>query len=496
MSTRTINITSAVAFFILLSACKKSFLTKVPESDLTTGNYYSTAIDAENGLTGAYNVLVTGAGSFGGNFYPYDNFMNTDGRSDNCYVNGDNVTAEQPLENFTVTAANSNVQRDWQELYNDIKAANAVLDNVPALNDPAWAGTNRKAQILGEAKYLRAMAYYWLVTQWGDCPIILSVTNGGNFYPARNKAADVYAQIIADLKSADSVLLSTPYNGQIGRATQGAADALLAKTYAQMGDYQNCLTYCNKVINSGTYALLPNFKDLWGTTHKNSSESIFELQYSGSTYSFWGVELFAYVAADGWPKRDIGSADLVNAFTAAGDVVRASATFNWQIANASFNMPANAWDATKPIPFMNKLPDPGGWNSPDNIILIRLADIILLAAEANNQLGNTTDAITQLNTIRSRAKLPATTATNKADLAVAILNERRLELAHECTRWNDLLRADANGTINLVTLMNGQKDSYGNTIPYNMNADKHQYLFPIPQQDRSLNKNLTQNNGY
>jgi starch-binding outer membrane protein, SusD/RagB family len=263
-----------------------------------------------------------------------------------------------------------------------------------------------------------------------------------------------------------------------------------------MGDYQDCLTFCNRVINSGTYSLLPNFANLWGTAHKNSSESIFELQYSGSTYSFWGVELFAYVAADGWPKRDIGSADLVNAFNAAGDVIRANATFNWKVANASFNMPANAWDASKPIPFMNKLPDANGWNSPDNIILIRLADVILLAAEANNQLGNTAAAITELNSIRSRVNLPATTASAKSDLALAILNERRLELVHECTRWNDLLRADANGTISLVSLINSQKDSYGNTIPYNMNTDKHQFLWPIPQQDRDLNQNLTQNNGY
>lgn len=480
-----------VAIVAGLSSCNKSFLQQTPQSNLTTGNYYKSATDAENGLTGAYRALVQG------NFYMYDNLMNTDGRSDNCYVNGDNVTAEQPLENFSYTSANTNIQRDWQEMYTDIAAANAVLDNVPNIQDPIWIGTNRKSQILGEARYLRAMAYYWLVTEWGDCPLVLSVTNGGSFIVPRNPASEVYNQIITDLTYADSTLADTAYNKQLGRATKGSADALLAKAYAQKGDYANCLVYCNKVINSGKYSLVSNYANLWGMANKNNVESIFEIQFPGSSYSFWGAELFTYVASDAWPKRDIGSADLVKAFQTAGDSYnRYTATMNWQVANASFNMPANAWNSTAPIPFMNKFPDPGGWNSTDNIVLLRLADIILLAAEANNQTGNTAAAIPLLNQIRTRAGLPNTTASTKSDLAIAILNERRLELVHECTRWNDLLRADANGTVNLVTLMNSQVDSYGNNLNYNLNSDKHQYLFPIPLQDLQLNKALTQNKGY
>lgn len=478
--------------FLSLAGCKKSFLDQKPESSLTTGNFPLSDADAESELTGAYNQLI-----YYTNFYQYDNFMNTDGKSDNCYINSDNVTAEQPLEYFsTVTSSNTNVQRDWQELYNDIRAANAVLDDVPGISDPALTST-RKAQILGEARFLRAYHYYWLVTEWGGCPIILSVSNGGNLYPARNTASEVYAQMILDLKYADSVLDPTPYNGQLGRATKGAAEAMLAKTYAQMGDYQDCLTYCNDVINSGTYSLVPNFANLWGAANKNNSESIFELQANGTAYGFFGFEIFDFVASDGYPKRDIGSANLINAFKAAGDSgARYQATFNWQIPLAAFTMPPNAWDPNFPIPFMNKYPDADGYNSNDDIVLIRLADIILLAAEANNQLGNTAAATQELNQIRTRAGLPNTTATSKSDLAMAILNERQLELVFECTRWNDLQRADANGTLNIVSLMANQFDSHGNNLNYDMAPDKHQYIFPIPLEDLQLNKNLTQNPGY
>jgi starch-binding outer membrane protein, SusD/RagB family len=481
----------AIAFAMSLASCNSDFLDKAPESNLVSGTIKS-AEDAENLLSGAYRVLAD-------SYYQYDRYYATDGLSDNCYVNGDNVTAEQPLENFTYTSSTGSIQGDWLYLFQHLTAANAVLENIPPINDPKWTGSTRKDQILGEASFLRALAYYNLVCHFGGVPIMLSVSNSGNFYPARNTKEEVYAQIVKDLKYAESVLATTPYNNQYGRATKGAAQALLAKTYAQMKDYTNCLDYCNKVITSNTYSLVPNFSKLWGAANKNNSESIFEIQVptGGSPYNFWGIEIFAYVAADGWPKRNQGSYDLIKAFNDAGDNgIRYQSTFNWQVANASFNMPVNAWDASKPVPFMNKLPDPNSWAGIDNLPVMRLADIILLAAEANVQLGNLAPAITQLNQIRTRAGLANTTASTKSDLALAVLNERRLELVFECTRWNDLLRADANGTINLVTLMNSQVDSYGKALNYNMNADKHQFILPIPLQDTQLNKNLTQNPGY
>lgn len=476
-----------------LSACKKSFIDKVPKSSLTTGNFFKTASDAETGLTGAYIAMRIG-------FYQYNNLLFTDGRSDNCYVNGDDNAHEWPLENFTYEPSNTKISGEWTNLYSMIYAANTVLDNVPAITDPALT-TTRKNQILGEARFLRAMHYYWLVTEWGASPLVLTTNFNGNYTPKRAPVADVYAQIVADLQFADANLPATPANGQVGRATQGAADAQLAKTYAQMGDYANCLVYCNKVINSGQYSLLANYANLWGVANKNNAESIFEIQsnQTGSYYNY-GAELWDFVPTDNYPKRNIGSYDLIQAFAAEGDNgPRYTTTFSWNVANASFNMPLNAWDPSKPIPFVNKQPDPGGFDSPDDIELLRYADIILLAAEANNQLGNTAVATTELNQIRTRAGIANTTATTKSDLALAILNERRLELVNEGHRWNDLLRANANGTINILTVMNNQHDSNGNLLKYGpggAGVDQHLLLFPIGSNELPLNPNLTQNPGY
>ena len=139
----------------------------------------------------------------------------------------------------------------------------------------------------------------------------------------------------------------------------------------------------------------PNFANLWGEANKNNSESIFELQSSNAiAYGFFGFEIFDFVATDGYPKRDIASANLIAAYKAAGDSgVRYQTSINWQIPGAAFRCRRMHGMPASPSPFMNKYPDANGYNSPDDIVMIRLADIILLAAEANvSSWGNLTDA--------------------------------------------------------------------------------------------------------
>jgi hypothetical protein len=486
-----LNLSKYIPFFVvtvLLTSCTTDFLEKAPESQLAAGALTS-AGDAESILNGAYNAMP--------DYYSYSNFFTTEGMSDNAYINGDN-NVEQPLENFTFTAANGEVQLSWEELYKHITAANTAIDNVTLINDPKWEGNNRKEQILAEATFLRAFAYYWLVTSWGDVPLILSSTNGGNYYPSRSSADLVYAQIIKDLKYAENTLNDAPYNGDNGRATKGAARALLAKTYAQMGDYANCLLYSNKVIDGGYYTLVNDYSKLWGLSNKNTSESIFELQVptNGSPYNVWKLNVLSYGPYDNWPKRQVGSYDLVKAFNDAGDNgARYKSTFNWQVTGASFNMPFNAWNPTKAIPFCGKFSYSDTWTNGDNLIMIRLADIILLAAEANVQLGKLPEGTILLNRIRTRAGLPNTTASTKSELALAVLKERRLELVYERTRWNDLKRADANGVIKIVEVMNSQVNSSLQNLNYNMQS--FQKLLPVPLGDIQINANLLpQNAGY
>ena len=484
ISNRCIIFSLLVAILALATGCSKT-IDKTPISTLTTANFYKTAQDAEAGLAGAYNSLYQ-------QFYIWDYMTNGDVWADNCYAGGNNPD-NFGIDNFALTALNGNVTRDWQGLYDGIANANAVTDNVPAINDPVWNGTTRKAQILAEAKFLRSLHYFYLVTTYGDVPLV--ITNNGNVYPFRAPAAAVYAQIEQDLISADSSLLAAGSgNPNIGRATQGAAEGLLAKVYAQQGKYDSCLIYCNKVLANTYYSLVPNYANLFDGNHPNTVESLFEIQHgtvSGTTN--YGPELLLpySLTGDNYAKFNECTNDLIKAYRTAGDSVRLQASVYFSLPEDTIAIPPPYTAATSPVPYAYKWKQADGYNSPDNEILIRLADIILLKAEALNNTGQTAQAIPLVNQIRARVNLPATTATTQTDLATAILNERRLELALEGWRWTDLLRFGTQYTINL---MNSQVDPSGNPLNYNVTQNK--LLFPVPQSEMDLDQNLTQNPGY
>lgn len=184
------KIESMLFIVLLLSAvsCKKDFLELKPESSLVSGTL-TTSQDAENILTGAYSRMSANG------YFQYNRFYITEGINDNHYVNGDNPQ-EWLLENFRFDASNGVIQDCYKDLWAQVGAANAVLTDVPLINDPKWAGTNRKEQILGEAAFIRALNYYELVTQYGGVPIITDFAQSGNYYPARNTEQEVYAQIL------------------------------------------------------------------------------------------------------------------------------------------------------------------------------------------------------------------------------------------------------------------------------------------------------------
>jgi tetratricopeptide (TPR) repeat protein len=478
---------SLLAATLLFAACSKT-LDKAPISSLTTGNFWKTATDAEAGLTGAYNSLYQ-------QFYIWDYMTNGDTWADNCYAGGNNPD-NFGIDNFALNALNGNVTRDWQGLYDGIATANSVTDNVPAINDPTWTGTTRKAQIIAEAKFLRSLHYFYLVTTYGDVPLVVTNNNTGSaLYPARAPAAAVYAQIEQDLISADSNLLAAGSgNPNNGRATQGAAEGLLAKVYAQQGKYDSSLIYCNKVLANTYYALVPNYANLFDGNHPNTVESLFEIQHStvANTTNYGPELLLPYsLTGDTWAKFNVATNDLIAAYRAQSDTVRLNASIYFGLPEDSIAIPPPYTDHTLPVPYSYKWKQAAGYNSPDDEILIRLADIILLKAEALNSTGQTAQAIPLINQIRARVNLPATTASAQSDVATAILNERRLELALEGWRWTDLLRFGTQYTINL---MNSQADPSGNPLNYNVTQNK--LLFPVPQSEMDLDQNLTQNPGY
>lgn len=484
------------AFFFFLAivvlglhACEK-FLELEPESQgiavnntSTDSVFFKSASEAEAALAGAYS-------DFKNEYYQLDYFVNGDAQSDDAYAGGDNPANFQ-IDDYKLDATNSNVGRDWRYLYSTIGKCNTVINNVDAVADAALSA-DRKAEIIGEASFIRAYMYFQAVQLWGDVPLQLkevksiSAANLADIYPqifpARVGQAEIYAQIIADLEKALGSVKTTAAHK--GYATKGAVNALLAKVYAtqEPHDWNKVKQYCDAVI-AGPYALLADYDQLWNNANENSAESIFEINYNGgASDGNWGTKIFRGLD---WKKFNLPANDLIAVYDAEGDLKRKNASIVFQDVSGKWS------DAHYPqtkYPFINK------WHnfqegSNQNYIFIRLADILLLKAEALNELGDPAGAAALVNQIRTRAQLAATAASSQADLRLAIEKERRLELAFEGHRWYDLKR-----TNRAIAVMNAAKGAAGENLGYTLTTER--LVWPIPQSELDKNQKLKQNPGY
>lgn len=472
------------------------FLDKSPLSEYTDqylgnsgddeGPSYTTAEEAENLLKGCYQDFRT-------EYYQLDRFVMQEVMSGNCYVGGSGASENQ-IENFTIEATNSIVSRDWKYLYSSISRTNTILKYVPDIKDAALT-TSRKSEILGEASFCRAWAYFDLVRYFGDVPLILDVLpsiNSDNIdelypliYPKRAPKTDVYAQIYKDLDFALNNVREFSEDKNI--ISKGTVRALLAKYYATIEDkdWNKVDQLCDEILSA--YPLVQNFSDLFDDKHKNSSESIFEIFYDGNKAN--GTENWSgwiFIGWD-WKRYNVPSVSLVNEF--GNSDVRKDASILF--ADVSDKWGDKYWEDLTHFPFSYKIKD--YTNGSSNSILLRAADIKLLKAEAQLAKGNVSEAWNIINELRSRAHvalLPESDKNNAEAVMNYIIRERRLELALEGHFWFDLVRQGK-----AVDYVSNIKDSKGNFL-YKGKINENRLILPIPQEERLLNPNLIQNPGY
>ncbi|MFC4872685.1 RagB/SusD family nutrient uptake outer membrane protein [Negadavirga shengliensis] len=492
MKIKSIHIFAA-ALSMALVACD-DYLDLDPISEATSTNAYNSASDAEAALTGVYD-------SFQAEYYIWDNVIFSDVISDNHYAGGDNPEIFA-VDNLDIQPVNNRLFNNWSQIYSAIAKANVVLQKVPEIDDPKIDVGNRRNQILGEAAFLRAYHYFQLVTLWGGVPLILepvTSTNPAETQKPRNSEAEVYSQIIQDLEFALADRLPDSYGSDAGvnkaRATRGAANALMAKVYAQMPnrDYAKVLEHADAVISSPAgYRLLEDFRNLFDGNNYNNAESILEVQFIGGPEANFGPQLLLppSISGDTWRKFVTPSKDLIAAFDEAGDLIRKEASVLFESApwaDEFWSLQVNGM-----VPFAYRWKDANGWASTNRQYIFRLADIILLKAEALNELGRTDDALVELNKIRTRVALPAINSATPAEFRQLVENERRLELVQEAERWNDLKRygraVDVMNSLVEIDLRTNQ--------PKVFNMDESKLLLPIPQQEINRNPKLNQNPGY
>ena len=478
-----------------LLACS-AFLDEKPQADITRQatqtseeeSAYVAASEAEASLKGAYAL-------FKADIYEACQFYLGDCMTDNCYIGGDGI-AEEQFDNIALTATNKQVDVMWSQYYDILGAATNVIENVKLMDDNMILPEDRVA-ITAEARFIRAWVLFDIVRLWGAAPMTLelipsiTVENLDRWYPVmypeRTSEEKIYDPILVDLD--DTEVIANLESKSVGafKATKGAAYGLKAMVYATRGaksgrPYDKVVEYCDKVIAEG-YSLVPNFEDLWTVAGKFSSESIFELYFSNEAeqhnWAYWILltEVSGSVKVT-WRRYCTPTQDLLAKFDKAKDSRYASSIY-WGKVPYDTYYPANNY----PLAYKIR-------QKESDIILLRLADVLLLKAEALVELGQPKDAVKIVNDIRDRAGVAPLDENMSQDAArLAVENERQLELLLEGKRWFDLVRNDR-----FEEVMKLAHDKNGNLRFTDIPTWRR--LLPVPQGQIDINERLTQNEGY
>ncbi len=484
----------ALAALTLLASC--NFLKKEPLGSVTPDNFFKNGDDAEAALTASYDALQ-GTGAYGQD-------LNVMGEmpSDNCTSTNGDVNA---MDKIIWTPTTSQVGNVYTQAYQGINRANVVLKYVPTIT----MDTARRSQILGEARFIRALNYFNLGRVYGGVPLRTAPTESGlaaDVNLARATTDQVYDQVVADLQRA---AIQMPIKNT-NRATRNSANALLARVQLTRRNWAAAQAAAAKVLASNI--TLGSFDALYPAENRGA-ESLFEIQYAGSADGgniLPDLVLPSPLATYSFTKFNIPTAELI----AYADTVNdARWKFTSIVSAASGKVIGRSH-----VSYIDGKPGPGGngndvgrfvykwrgignnFSSADNTYVLRYAEVLLAYAEAaNEQTGPTQDVLDKLNLVRQRAGLAALTlASSQALSKQAMRNEidrqRRLELAFEGERWFDLLRyarhnqAEAGAHVTSALDIIAQQRSGA--------RDANYLVFPLPQTEINTNPLVQQNPGY
>ena len=500
-----------LAAISLLTGCQQN-LDIVNPNQVTTQSFWKSDADALAGVNAVYSTTHREGPS---RWLPFFQIIRSDeGRSQSPYAPIPNNS-----DQFQITDTNLDFGYTvWRDLFIGVNRANQVISNVPGIMMDATL----KGRYLGEAKFMRGMFYYQLVTLYGSVPLITDVAIAGD-KPMSAPAAQIWAQIEKDLTEAVAVLPTTYGTADVGRATKGAAYALLAKAQMQQRKYTEALVplqWLTEGDGKGIYSLVPNYRDNFLITAENNRESVFEIQYALNPAEFtdddirdpnhnYGTSLSQFFGPAGigwsdgeanrWPiqqfneRTTTGARDprLEASFLFDSTDVRGPAFT--QIYGQTFRQRYGTGGDSRRVWFRKFQNDhwrnEEGYRSPNNWRFIRYADVLLMYAETLNAVGRTAQAYPYVDQVRRRAGLATLTAAkpglSQAQFLAQLKMERVTELSGEGHRWNDLARWGDLGTALAV-----RDPGFRNFV-----AGKHE-LLPIPQIDRDLNPNLAQNPNY
>jgi len=484
------------------TGCSK-FLDEENLSSITQENYFTSEAQAQSAVDGIYNYLR-------------DAFQNRDGYGEAPWVSmellvGHATTLGQSTYNnsmlsHTASSLDPVFYSVWRNLYSGISNANLCISKIPGVSmDEA-----RKQQLMGQAYFLRAFYYYHLVRLYGDVPLITEPVNASSadLYPGRAPAAAVYDQIVKDLEAAEQSGL--PETDRTGRVSLGAVNALQASVYLTMAGhplnkgaayYQLAADKAEALIDRNSYPLFDNYYYLHDRAHKNQGELIFQAQYEGAIASNRIISLITPEAIGVSRVSEeqgalIARKEFYDSYEAGDKRAEEQQFFFTQYLSRDGSTIKQFGQYALYKYWMEEAAGPSGdANSDINWTFLRMPEVMLIYAEATNELsGPTQKAVNQLKAIRDRANLttPDAAGFTKASFREAIWKERYHELCYENKAYFDIQR-----THMVYDLENNRfVDAFSFTNESGVQFTEKYMLWSIPNNERDTNKKLTQNTGW
>ncbi|MFD2556461.1 RagB/SusD family nutrient uptake outer membrane protein [Sphingobacterium tabacisoli] len=522
---KPIYIILLLATTLMLSSCS-GLLDKEPDF-VTPENYFKNEGEAMNSLNGVYNRLIDTYGrTYSRGLFSYL-VLNDESYFKNISINNIRV--------MTMDAADLDIGRFWEVLYEGVNRANLLLENI----DRVDMDVERRNAIKGEALFLRGYYYYLLVDFFGDVPLKLTATKSPNDkYLTRASMKEVYAQIVKDMTQAEGLVLSAPQLKYNERVSKTAVQAVLARVFLKMAGeplldvarYEDAVVYADKVISSGIHALNPDFKQIFINHSKDINdfkECLWEVGIYGNNIG--NIEQAGMVGIENGiecPDENIGysgggmriTAKLYSLFGTKDTLRR-----DWSISPYRYIVTNGA--TVKQVYNGQQIYDrnPGKWRreyelgakarsrNSTNFPIIRYSDVLLMKAEAENAIHGQppTTAIDAVNQVRRRAFGKPVDVVNvnsdmpnnldKVGFHQYIQDERMREFCFEGLRRHDLIRWGI-----YVPVMNTLGKSISTTAPAEhryggnagLNTTERNVLFPIPNTEITVNKLMTQNTGW
>lgn len=478
-----------ITILLLTSACSKDFLEKKPLGQLTSDNFFQTEEHAIQSLNATYDALR----DFRVHVFAYvalTDIISDDADKGSTPSDGAPI---QVADELTLDPGSLIVDDCWQGYYRGIKRANWVITQVPDIEMDEVLSE----RIVGEAKFLRAYFYFKMVRWWGGLPLVLDQLDREDISIPRASVDEVYTSIIQDLQDAALVLptKSQYSNDDVGRVTSGAARGLLAKVYLTIKDYGEAAEWAQAVINSGEYELAENYASVFTGIGENGTGSLFEVQGTSNLDGGWNQfsQVQGIRPTKGWGFNR-PSDNLVRTYEPGDPRLQATVLYVGEVVpDGSYVVEDNPEMFNERYNQKAWLPDEQRGNGQEgggNIRILRYADVLLIAAEALNEMGQSAQAVDYVNRVRDRARgslpiqiLRARVVSDQATLRAQIWHERRVELGMEQHRWFDLLRT-------------GRAAELMQNVGKNFVTGKHE-LLPIPQSEIDLSAGaVTQNPGY